>query len=137
MTPNMLMFGREVSTPLDLMFEMPSQIISGFGSCKIELNQLTRRYERTLSNQCADKNSCMTREHLSKIQNRRPSVCVFPGKTSGYLIEVSFIFEGAIQSLEYCLMSYIRLTVGEMVLISPFTAIGFEHVRFKSGEVKA
>ena len=24
MTPNMLMFGREVSMPLDLMFEMPS-----------------------------------------------------------------------------------------------------------------
>ena len=26
MSPNMLMFGQEVSTPLDLMFEMPSMI---------------------------------------------------------------------------------------------------------------
>ena len=28
-TPNMMMFGRDIITPLDLQYEMPSQIIDG------------------------------------------------------------------------------------------------------------
>ena len=69
MSPNMLMFGREFSTP---------QIINGFGNYKTELNVPTRRLDNTHSNQCVAKSKFMTHEyHMNNLILEIKCLCIF------------------------------------------------------------